>query len=139
VPEESLTATIQPSTASIPAAVWNRMAPGTAGHPDNPFLEHAFFLALEESGCATRRTGWDPSHILMSNSAGEPVGLMPLFLKYHSQGEYVFDHGWANAYERAGSGASRPEPRASTSSRAATRPARLVPFTGSGTSPCATL
>ena len=54
MPDESLSATIHPSTASIPAAVWNALLPSTAGVPDNPFLEHAFFLALEESGCATR-------------------------------------------------------------------------------------
>jgi predicted N-acyltransferase len=126
VPEESLTATIRPSTASIPAAVWNRMAPGTAGHPDNPFLDHAFFLALEESGCATRKTGWDPSHILLSDAAGEPVGLMPLFLKYHSQGEYVFDHGWASAYERAG-GSYYPKLQSSVPFTPVTAPKLLVP------------
>lgn len=97
-----LNATIASTTAEIPAAVWNSLVPGTDGRPDNPFLDHAFFLACEESGSATRRTGWQPQHVLLSDGAGDPVGLMPLFLKSHSQGEYVFDHGWANAYERAG-------------------------------------
>jgi uncharacterized protein len=96
-----LTGTIASTTAEVPAAVWNALVPGTDGRPDNPFLDHAFFLACEESGSATRRTGWQPQHLLLSQG-GEPVGLMPLFLKSHSQGEYVFDHGWANAYERAG-------------------------------------
>jgi predicted N-acyltransferase len=102
VPEDSLRATIHATTASIPAAVWNGLLPATDGVPDNPFLEHAFFLALEESGCATRRTGWQPQHILMEDESGAPAGLMPLFLKSHSMGEYVFDHGWADAFERAG-------------------------------------
>lgn len=76
--------------------------PGTNGVPDNPFLDHAFFLALEESGCASGRTGWQPQHILLKDETGAPVGLLPLFLKSHSMGEYVFDHGWAQALERAG-------------------------------------
>ncbi len=96
------TATVYPATADIPAATWNSLAPSTAGRPDNPFLDHAFFLALEQSGCATARTGWQPQHILVADEAGMPVGLMPLFLKSHSMGEYVFDHGWADAFERAG-------------------------------------
>ena len=97
-----LTATIASATAEIPAEVWNALVPGSGGRPDNPFLDHAFFLACEESGSATRRTGWQPQHILLSEAGGDPVGLMPLFLKSHSQGEYVFDHGWANAYDRSG-------------------------------------
>src|SRR5690606_37745129 len=59
-------------------------------------------LALEQSGCATARTGWQPQHILVSDDNGAAVGLMPLFLKSHSMGEYVFDYGWADAFERAG-------------------------------------
>ena len=96
------TATVYPATADIPAATWNSLVPSTDGRPDNPFLDHAFFLALEQSRCATARTGWQPQHILVSDEEGVPVGLMPLFLKSHSMGEYVFDHGWANAFERAG-------------------------------------
>jgi predicted N-acyltransferase len=95
-------ATVYPSTADIPAAVWNSLVPSTGGLPDNPFLDHAFFLALERSGCATARTGWQPQHILVTDADGTPQGLMPLFLKSHSMGEYVFDHAWANAFERAG-------------------------------------
>ena len=102
MPERRLTASVAGATAEIPADVWNRLVPSTAGTVDNPFLDHAFFLALEESGSATRRTGWQPQHLLMSDEAGEPVGLLPMFLKSHSQGEYVFDHGWADAFERAG-------------------------------------
>ena len=102
VPERSLTVSVVGATADIPAATWNQYVPSTSGKPDNPFLDHAFFLSLEESGSASRRTGWQPQHLLLSESGGQPVGLMPLFLKSHSQGEYVFDHGWANAFERAG-------------------------------------
>ncbi|KFL28564.1 hypothetical protein JP74_01330 [Devosia sp. 17-2-E-8] len=99
--DAELTATIHPSTASIPAATWNGLVPSTSGKPDNPFLDHAFFLALEQSGSANARTGWQPQHLLLERD-GIPVALMPLFLKSHSQGEYVFDHAWADAYQRAG-------------------------------------
>nr|WP_246018276.1 GNAT family N-acetyltransferase [Pelagibacterium montanilacus] len=85
----------------MPADTWNSVASGSAERPANPFLEHAFFLALEDAGCATARTGWQAQHLLVER-AGEPVGLMPLFLKSHSMGEYVFDHAWADAIERAG-------------------------------------
>lgn len=69
---------------------------------DNPFLSHAFLLALEESGSAVGRTGWQPSHLAAFDGAGRMVGAVPTYLKSHSYGEYVFDHSWANAYERAG-------------------------------------
>ena len=96
-----LSAEICSTTREISADVWNALVPSTGGRPDNPFLDHAFFLALEESGSATRRTGWQPQHILLKDG-DKPLGLMPLFLKSHSQGEYVFDHGWADAFARAG-------------------------------------
>jgi uncharacterized protein len=102
VSEDILSASVVNSVAEIPAAVWNAMAPNHDGVVDNPFVDHAFFLAAEQSGSSTRRTGWQPQHLLLSDSAGEPVGVMPLFLKSHSQGEYVFDHGWADAFQRAG-------------------------------------
>jgi predicted N-acyltransferase len=129
VPRDSkseLTATVYASTASIPAATWNALVPGENGVPDSPFLDHAFFLALEESGCATARTGWQPQHILLSEAGGEPVGLMPLFLKSHSMGEYVFDHAWADAYARAG-GEYYPKLQASVPFTPATAPKLLVP------------
>lgn len=100
--------------------------PGTNGVPDNPFLDHAFFLALEESGCANGRTGWQPQHIVISDDAGTPVGLLPLFLKSHSMGEYVFDHGWAQALERAG-GHYYPKLQGSVPFTPATAPKLLVP------------
>ncbi|MES2752889.1 MAG: GNAT family N-acetyltransferase, partial [Pseudomonadota bacterium] len=67
----------------------------------NPFISHAFFAALEASGSAVARTGWGPRH-LVARMAGQTVGVVPCYLKNHSQGEYVFDHGWAEAYARAG-------------------------------------
>lgn len=123
--EPTLTATIHPSTASIPAKVWNKLVPATDGKPDNPFLNHAFFLALEQSGSATPQTGWQPQHIVI-DQGGTPVGLMPLFLKSHSQGEYVFDHAWADAYERAG-GNYYPKLQSSVPFTPATAPKLLVP------------
>lgn len=102
MPEETLSADVLSSIADIPAMVWNGLAPAHDGVVDNPFLDHRFLLALEQSGSASDRTGWQPQHLLLSDSAGTPVGAMPLYLKSHSQGEYVFDHGWADAFQRAG-------------------------------------
>lgn len=68
----------------------------------NPFLSHAFLEALETSGCATSQTGWMPRHMLLEESSGNVMGAVPAYLKSHSQGEYVFDHGWADAFYRAG-------------------------------------
>lgn len=67
----------------------------------NPFISHAFFHALEESNSACPRTGWAPRH-LIARIDRQIVGIVPSYLKNHSQGEYVFDHGWADAFERAG-------------------------------------
>jgi predicted N-acyltransferase len=76
---------------------WDRCA----GSGD-PFLSHAFLSALEESGSATARTGWQPVPIAIDGGDGRPAAVMPAYLKSHSQGEYVFDHGWAAAWEQAG-------------------------------------
>lgn len=126
LPSNTFTATIHATTAAIPAAVWNGLVPSSDGKTDNPFLDHAFFLALEESGCANARTGWQPQHITINGSEGTPIGLMPLFLKSHSMGEYVFDHGWANALERAG-GSYYPKLQCSVPFTPATAPKLLVP------------
>jgi predicted N-acyltransferase len=84
------------SAAEIGAERWNALAnPQRVAEP-HPFTTYEFFAALEQSGSASRRTGWQPAHLLA------PDGLMPLYLKNHSQGEYVFDHAWAEALERAG-------------------------------------
>src|SRR5271166_113191 len=83
--------------AEIPAAAWDACA-----GPDNPFLSHAFLDALEESGSATAEQGWLPQHLALEDATGRLIGAAPLYLKSHSYGEYVFDHSWAAAYERAG-------------------------------------
>ncbi|HYE46745.1 MAG TPA: peptidogalycan biosysnthesis protein, partial [Caulobacter sp.] len=68
----------------------------------NPFVAYDFLDALEESGCASDHTGWAPHHLSVEDEAGRIAAVMPLYLKSHSQGEYVFDWSWADAYERAG-------------------------------------
>ncbi|HSD91744.1 MAG TPA: GNAT family N-acetyltransferase [Methyloceanibacter sp.] len=68
----------------------------------NPFTSHAFLAALERSGSVAAETGWLPQHLLLEDAKGRSLGCMPCYLKSHSQGEYVFDHGWADAYMRAG-------------------------------------
>ena len=87
--------------SEIDAASWDRVA-----NPDpakfDPFVTHAFMLALEESGSISPETGWLPRHLLLMGSDGKLVAAMPCYLKNHSMGEFVFDHGWADAYERSG-------------------------------------
>ncbi len=68
----------------------------------DPFVSHDFLSALEASGSVRARTGWQPMHLLATNAAGTTVGAVPCYVKSHSRGEYVFDHGWAEAYECAG-------------------------------------
>jgi hypothetical protein len=82
---------------SFAAAQWDACA-GT----DNPFLSHAFLSALEESGSATAEAGWHPVPIAVDAADGSLAAVAPAYLKSHSQGEYVFDQGWAQAWERAG-------------------------------------
>jgi len=85
----------------IGAATWDALANPTGDALPYPFTRHAFFAALEESGSATARTGWRPVHLALERG-DTPIGLLPLYLKSHSYGEYVFDHGWAEAFARAG-------------------------------------
>src|SRR5690606_3619745 len=85
--EPRFRASLVDATAAIDAGRWNRIVPSTEGKPDNPFLDHAFFLALEESGSAARRTGWQPQHLVLTDRGGEIAGIMPMYLKSHSQGE----------------------------------------------------
>ena len=90
--------------SDIPASDWDACAApeiAAGGRPLYPFQTHRFLQALEESGSATRRTGWAPHH-LVATVDGALAGVMPLYLKSHSQGEYVFDHSWGHAFERAG-------------------------------------
>ncbi len=83
--------------AEIPAAEWDACA--GSGHP---FVRHGFLRALEESGSATADTGWMPFHVVLENAEGRIEGCAPLYVKSHSQGEYVFDQGWAQAFVDAG-------------------------------------
>ena len=94
---EPLIARIAAGVADFDAADWNRCA-GSA----DPFLSHAFLASLEQSGSATAETGWRPLPVAIDGPDGKPAAVMPAYLKSHSLGEYVFDHGWADAFERAG-------------------------------------
>lgn len=88
--------------AEVKAHDWDHVA-NPQGEIANPFVSHAFLQSLEESGSATRKTGWMPYHLLLEAGEGGPLlAAMPMYLKSHSRGEYVFDHGWADAFERAG-------------------------------------
>jgi predicted N-acyltransferase len=93
------TAKICHSITEIDSDQWDRCAAGTGAY--NPFTRHAFLLALEESGSVGRDAGWQPFHVAVENG-DELIGVVPLYLKNHSQGEYVFDYAWADAWHRAG-------------------------------------
>jgi predicted N-acyltransferase len=118
---------IAQSLAEVPAAEWNTCAASagtnpikatheikltpednsspelfTRGHVSNPFVSHEFLSSLEDSGCVGGRTGWQPRHLLAEDVGGTLLGAAPCYVKTHSRGEYVFDHGWAEAFERAG-------------------------------------
>jgi len=126
--EIELRVRIIPSLAEVPAAAWdtcagqgkrgemaaNAQVPPTdkdsgsspklltRGQADNPFVSHAFLSALEQSGSVGARTGWQPRHLLAEDTGGTLLGAAPCYVKSHSRGEYVFDYGWADAFERAG-------------------------------------
>ena len=93
----AVTARLAHGVAAIPADQWDACA-GTA----NPFIGHAFLAALEASGSVGGRSGWQPIPIIVDGADGLPAGIAPAYAKSHSQGEYVFDHAWADAWERAG-------------------------------------
>ncbi len=93
-------ARIVPSLREIDAETWDRLA-NPPELPFDPFISHAFLKALEDAETVTRRTGWLPQHVVLE-IGGAIAGLMPCYLKSHSKGEYIFDYGWAEAYERAG-------------------------------------
>jgi predicted N-acyltransferase len=94
--ESEIVATIANGVSAIPALQWNALA-----GRDDPFVGHAFLSLLEESGSVGTGTGWSPLPILVERD-GRTVAAAAAYLKTHSQGEYVFDHGWADAWERAG-------------------------------------
>ncbi len=113
-------ARILTAAADVSAADWNACA-----GPDNPFARHEFYVALERSGSAIPRTGWRATHLVVDDADGVPIGIMPGYLKSHSQGEYVFDHGWADAWERAG-GSYYPKLQCMTPFTPATGPRLLL-------------
>ena len=94
---EQLTLSLHKSIGEISAADWDDCA--GAG---NPFVRHGFLACVEESGSANARTGWLPQHAVLRDGAGRVMACAPMYAKSHSYGEYVFDHGWAHALERAG-------------------------------------
>ena len=87
------------SLAAVSPQEWNALVTAASG---NVFLTHAYLHSLQATGCVGGRTGWLPRHLLARNEAGALVGALPLYLKTHSYGEYVFDWAWADAYRRAG-------------------------------------
>ena len=95
---------IASSIGAFTEAEWDSLAGTTRGDPAgyNPFLSYDFLTSLEESGCAVPRTGWQGQHLRLEDASGALLGAVPCYAKSHSQGEYVFDHGWADAFERAG-------------------------------------
>lgn len=95
--EKAYSVTVHGAVSELDAAQWDACA-GTG----NPFIRHAFLQAMERSGSASPQTGWAPQHLAVHDGAGRLVAAAPLYLKSHSFGEYVFDWGWAQAYERAG-------------------------------------
>ncbi len=94
---EDIIARVATGVADVDPAAWDACAGG-----GNPFVGHAFLAALEASGSVGPGTGWQPAPILVEDAVGHIAGAMPSYVKGHSQGEYVFDHGWADAWHRAG-------------------------------------
>ncbi|MBX3598462.1 MAG: N-acetyltransferase [Rhizobiaceae bacterium] len=98
VPDDAYSVRVAPSIGSFSREEWGSLQ-GTSG---NPFISYEFLTSLEDSGCAVPESGWQGCHLRLENARGELVGAAICYAKLHSQGEYVFDHGWADAFERAG-------------------------------------
>src|SRR4029078_10770415 len=94
--ETEIIAKIASGVSGLNAHAWGRLA------GDDPFLSHAFLSALEGAGSVGAGTGWTPAPILVEDGGAHLTAAAPAYLKTHSQGEYIFDHGWADAWERAG-------------------------------------
>lgn len=118
--QDAIAIKVLTSLSAVSAEAWNACA-----GKDNPFVRHEFLMALEESGSATADKGWMPQHLAIEDPSGELVACLPLYLKNHSYGEYVFDWGWADAYERAG-GKYYPKLQCSVPFTPATGPRLLV-------------
>ena len=149
--DSTLRLRVIPAIAEVDAAAWDACAnpasaaiaqphseppsqvePITQAIPYNPFISHDFLHALEASGSAIARAGWQPQHVLAEAADGAILGVVPCYLKSHSRGEYVFDRGWAEAYERAG-GAYYPKLQVSVPFTPATGRRLLVrPSPGAG-------
>ncbi len=95
--EADLTVRVAPSVGALPAGEWDALAGAS-----NPFVSHAFLTALEDSGSVGAGTGWSPLPLVIEDGAGHLLAALPAYTKDHSQGEYVFDHAWADAWHRAG-------------------------------------
>ena len=103
-PDMEIEVQVHRSLGEVAEADWDACAAPEAaedGRPDDPFTTHRFLKALEDSGSVGTGTGWQPTY-LTAHAGGEMVAAAPLYAKSHSQGEYIFDHAWAHAYERAG-------------------------------------
>jgi len=93
---QPITARIAGGVSDLPQSEWDALT------DDNPFMRHAFLAALEASGSVGGRSGWTPVPLVIADEAGALAAALPAYLKQHSQGEYVFDHSWADAWQRAG-------------------------------------
>ncbi|WP_112945695.1 MULTISPECIES: GNAT family N-acetyltransferase [unclassified Rhizobium] len=125
---DELSIRIERSFTAISPESWSKLAGASRSSTSiayNPFVSHAFLSSLEESGSATAETGWLGHHMLLETEDGRLVGALPGYLKNHSRGEYVFDHGWADAFERAG-GRYYPKLQCSIPFTPATGPRLLV-------------
>ncbi|MBP2549404.1 putative N-acyltransferase [Neorhizobium galegae] len=124
---QTVTLRVEKSFTAISPDSWSQLSGTRRGGdtPYNPFLSHAYLSSLEDSGSATAKTGWLGHHLLMEDADGRLIGAVPGYLKNHSQGEYVFDHGWADAFERAG-GAYYPKLQCAIPFTPATGPRLLV-------------
>jgi predicted N-acyltransferase len=143
-PCDTVRLSVAAAMAEIDRAAWDAVAnPGwtlgprgairredSTAEPFNPFVCHDFLAILEEAGTVSARTGWLPRHLVLDAPDGGLAGAVPAYLKSHSQGEFVFDHGWADAFERAG-GRYYPKLQVSVPFTPATGP-RLLAATGPG-------
>ncbi|MGA0564887.1 GNAT family N-acetyltransferase [Ancylobacter sp. VNQ12] len=144
MPDDTFTLRVESDITALSATSWNAcaalrshdtstnsskplksMGVGDSGSLVNPFIAHEFLSALEESGCVSPETGWLPQHLVLERADGTVLGVCPAYLKSHSRGEYVFDQGWADAYERAG-GHYYPKLQVSVPFTPATGPRLLV-------------
>ncbi len=121
---DAITVKVLANISDANAEEWDACA-GVRAPDGNPFVSHAFLHALEASGSVRAESGWQPQHLIVEDENGRIEGAVPMYFKSHSMGEYVFDYGWANAYERAG-GEYYPKLQASVPFTPVTGPRLLV-------------